>query len=40
MVEVDIVPPAEGVNMPEVTLEQRAEIIAGWHRKIPFAMRM
>ena len=24
MVEVDIVPPAEGVNMPEVTLEQRA----------------
>ena len=24
MVEVDIIPPAEGVNMPEVTPEQRA----------------
>ena len=38
--DLDITPPVEGANLPEVTPEQRAEMIFVWLRRILFVMRM
>ena len=37
-IDMDIVPPSETANLPEVTPEQRAGTTEGWRRKILSAM--